>query len=49
MKVWMSNRSMFRLRNDPDSGWNLFFWRFRIAFQVVQRPTSKQQHEHRNR
>jgi hypothetical protein len=42
MKVWLSNRSMFKIRNDPDSGWNLFFWRIRIAFQVVVRPPAVQ-------
>lgn len=47
MKIWMASRSKFALRNDPDSGWNLFFWRLRVAFQVIVSPTSAEQEARR--
>lgn len=31
----------FYLRRDRDSGWNLAFWKWRIAFQMVARPRSQ--------
>jgi hypothetical protein len=38
MKFARFKLSQFYLRRDPDAGWTLAVWKWRIAFQVVQGP-----------
>lgn len=35
MKIDKFNQSRFYLRRDPDAGWTLAVWKWRVFFQVV--------------
>jgi len=35
MKVMRFNDARFYLRRDPDMGWHMALWKWRIAFQVI--------------
>lgn len=35
MKLMRFNKPAFYVRRDPDMGWHMAFWKWRIAFQVV--------------
>jgi hypothetical protein len=43
MKLMKFNKPALYLRRDPDAGWTLAVWKWRIAFQVVgqQRPAAR--------
>jgi hypothetical protein len=36
MKVMFFRKPGYYFRRDPDMGWHMAFWRWRIAFQVIQ-------------
>lgn len=35
MKIMRFNKPSLYLRRDPDMGWHLALWKWRIAFQVA--------------
>lgn len=42
MKLMTFGRPALYLRNDPDSGWSLALWKWRLFFNVVTGPTSQE-------
>ena len=41
MKMMVFGRPAMYLRNDPDAGWTLALWKWRLLFNVTAGPTSE--------